>query len=186
MLSVYDADGGFERHIGAPGHGPGQLYLASDAVVDSMGYVLVADTGNNRVQVFDVETGEFAWSFGQLGEEEGDLNAPRSLTIDHEGYVHVVDAGNGRVCVFTPGGRFERCYGGSGDNALVAPRAASIDPLGNSWVSDPVAAVVQVYAPDGSHLARFEALTLDGLQPLRVALTPDDTFYIQVNLVEMD
>lgn len=188
-LAVYDQDGNFERHIGESGALPGQLNGVSDAVVDSQGNIFVADSRNHRVQVFDLDTGEPLWSFGQQGDGDGELNAPRSVTIDREGLVHVVDTGNARVQVFTPGGFFERSYGSrdAGEDSLSSPHAVSVDPLGNSWVSDPIGGHVQVYKPDGSPLLRFGELQVDGfaVQPIRVALTPDNTFYIQVNLVEI-
>lgn len=188
-LGIYDDGGGFLRYIGEAGTGDGQLFGASDAVLDEDGRIFVADGQNHRVQVFD-SGGEFLWSFGHAGSDTEALQSPRSLAFDQDGYLHIVDTGNARVQVFTPGGRFVRSYGsrGTGDGQLESPRSVSIDPLGNAWVADPVGRAVQVYTPDGAPLTRFSNLKIGDIevQPLRAALTPDGTFYVHVNLIRVE
>jgi hypothetical protein len=50
---LMDLDGQYQRQIGAEGQGPGQLHGPRDMAVDSTDRVFVADTGNDRLVVFD-------------------------------------------------------------------------------------------------------------------------------------
>jgi DNA-binding beta-propeller fold protein YncE len=63
--------------------------------------IYVADTGNNRIQVF-TSGGEFLWSWGNKDEspEEERLNNPRDLAVSRQGRIYVVDSRHHRVKMF--------------------------------------------------------------------------------------
>jgi DNA-binding beta-propeller fold protein YncE len=64
--------------------------------------LLVADTGNARVQYFS-DTGAFLRAFPPEGEASG-LVAPRRAIESKKGRVYVADPGAGAVIIFTPSG----------------------------------------------------------------------------------
>ena len=72
----------------------------SGIAVDARGHVFVADTGNNRVQVFD-SAGNFLLKWGVQGDEKGQFNEPRGVAVDKTGArVYAADTGNNRIQVF--------------------------------------------------------------------------------------
>ena len=52
--------------------------------------MFVVDTGNHRVQKFDLK-GKFLLSFGRLGSGDGDFNKPMDLVPDRGGNLYVAD-----------------------------------------------------------------------------------------------
>ncbi|XP_075734293.1 E3 ubiquitin-protein ligase meiotic P26 isoform X4 [Rhipicephalus microplus] len=70
--------------------------------------IIVADTNNHRIQVFD-KAGEFKYTFGIAGKEEGQLWYPRKVAvIKSSGKYVICDRGNerSRMQIFTKGGHF--------------------------------------------------------------------------------
>lgn len=70
--------------------------------------IIVADTNNHRIQVFD-KTGEFKYQFGVPGREEGQLWYPRKVAVMRSsGRFVVCDRGNerSRMQIFTKSGHF--------------------------------------------------------------------------------
>jgi tripartite motif-containing protein 71 len=70
------------------------------------GRIVVADTGNNRVEFYSPTTGNRLGMFGSFGSGNGQLNSPRDIAIDGSGNIYVADAGNSRVQKFTSTGTF--------------------------------------------------------------------------------
>ncbi|HYB76586.1 MAG TPA: phage tail protein [Candidatus Bathyarchaeia archaeon] len=69
--------------------------------------LFVVDSGNNRIQVFDLETfqlveiwGQSDASANQPGSQPGQFNTPWTLAADSAGNVYVVDYGNRRIQKF--------------------------------------------------------------------------------------
>ncbi|MGC8947467.1 MAG: LamG-like jellyroll fold domain-containing protein [Anaerolineae bacterium] len=62
--------------------------------------ILVADSGNNRLQAFDAE-GRFVSAFGSAGSSPGQFNDPQGLAVDSSGRVIVADSGNNRLQVLS-------------------------------------------------------------------------------------
>ncbi|HKJ40039.1 MAG TPA: 6-bladed beta-propeller, partial [Anaerolineales bacterium] len=70
--------------------------------VDDNGHVLVTDTGNKRIVVFD-EDGNYITEFGEAGFDPGQFDEPVGLAIaPNSGTVYVVDTWNQRVQGFAP------------------------------------------------------------------------------------
>jgi sugar lactone lactonase YvrE len=69
--------------------------------VDSQGHVIVADTGNKRIAVFD-EDGNFITEFGSAGLDPGQFDEPVSVAVARNGTVYVTDTWNQRVQSFLP------------------------------------------------------------------------------------
>jgi len=67
---------------------------------DSSGRFLVADSGNNRLQVFDAQ-GNFVSTYGTPGSGPGQFNNPQGLAVDRCGRVIVADSGNNRLQVLS-------------------------------------------------------------------------------------
>jgi sugar lactone lactonase YvrE len=88
-----------------PGEEPGQLDEPLSLSVDDEGNTWVADTGNHRIQKFDVQ-GKFASSFGQQGEIAGQFNYPSNIRLDRQGNIYVADCDGERIQKFDPTGCF--------------------------------------------------------------------------------
>jgi DNA-binding beta-propeller fold protein YncE len=127
------ADGEFVRIVGgASGNGPGQLQLPHGVVVDSRGRVIVGDSDNGRISVFDSE-GRFVetWPFPSRGgmlitsldtvyvsdveanaiqvlrdgapvETIGGLGRVHNISIDSDGVIYAADSLNRTVMKITP------------------------------------------------------------------------------------
>ncbi|MCC6298330.1 MAG: TIGR03663 family protein [Anaerolineales bacterium] len=69
--------------------------------VDSKGRVLVADTGNKRIVVYDVD-GNYVTEFGSGGFDPGQFDEPVGVAVGSDGTVYVTDTWNQRVQSFVP------------------------------------------------------------------------------------
>ena len=119
QVLVYDADTfKFLRAIGKPSgkHDltePGSFSRPTNVAVDKDGNLYVADTFNNRIEIFDAD-GEFIRAFGKAGDGPGYFARPKGVGVDADGHVWVADAVQDRVQVFTPEGRLLIYIGGHG------------------------------------------------------------------------
>ena len=88
-ICIYNADGKFRHKFGTSGTGKGQLKKPYGIATDG-DLILVADAGNNRIQVF-----RYNGTFVSMIESKDDsLNMPCGLLITGDGYVCVADARN--------------------------------------------------------------------------------------------
>jgi DNA-binding beta-propeller fold protein YncE len=69
--------------------------------VDAHGRVLVADTGNKRIVIFD-QDGNYITEFGTSGFDPGQFDEPAAVTVAASGTVYVTDTWNQRVQAFVP------------------------------------------------------------------------------------
>jgi len=75
--------------------------------VDGNGNVLVADTGNKRIVIFDKD-GNYITEFGSAGFDPGQFDEPVGVAVAPSGTVYVTDTWNQRIQAFMPsdGGMF--------------------------------------------------------------------------------
>ncbi|MBU6352324.1 MAG: PKD domain-containing protein, partial [Chloroflexi bacterium] len=129
-----------------------------DIAVDSTGALYLADTGNDRILVFDTN-GTILRQWGGLGSAPGALNKPWGLAIDRNDWVYVADTGNHRIQVFTRMGEFLTEWGkkdanglpaaGTGNGEFNGPASLAFDSIGQLYVSDSNNHRVQVFGYPG-------------------------------------
>lgn len=157
----FDLDGApVGEPIGGRGDAPGKLDTPTGLAFDPSGAILyVSEAGNRRVSAFAADTGAFLFAFGA-----GVLRSPAGLAADGDGDLLVSDAGTRLVHRFRPeprdrprGARPVAAWGrtGAGDGEWTAPQAIAVDARGRVYVSDRATGRCQVFAADGTYLARF-------------------------------
>ena len=90
---------------GKNGTATGQFASTDGLAIDKSGTVYVADTDNNRVQVFSA-TGTFLRKWGSVGDGNGQFHGAEDVDIAPDGTIWVADYGNSRVQQFKPDGTF--------------------------------------------------------------------------------
>ncbi len=119
QVLVYDADTlKLVRKIGTTGHkheltSPGDFAKPAAAAVDAEGNLYVADTYNNRIEIFDAD-GQFISTFGKNGDGPGYFSRPKGVAIDSDGHIWVADGMQDRVQVFNKDGQLLIAFGGHG------------------------------------------------------------------------
>jgi DNA-binding beta-propeller fold protein YncE len=119
QVLVYDADSlKLKRRIGTGGtkHAstdPGDFARPAGVAVDSDGNLYVADTLNNRVEIFDGD-GKFVSTFGKAGDGPGYFSRPKGVAIDSDGHIWVTDGMQDRVQVFNRDAQLLITFGGHG------------------------------------------------------------------------
>jgi|tagenome__1003787_1003787.scaffolds.fasta_scaffold20932212_2 DNA-binding beta-propeller fold protein YncE len=162
VVDVFDADS-FKllRKIGTPGKkhtltAPGTFSLPTGVAVDSDGNVYVADTFNNRVEIFDAD-GKFISTFGKNGDGPQDLERPKAIAVDCDGHIWVADGAQDRVKVFNQEGRLLIYFGQHGEypGRFMGLNGLTIDKNNRVITSEQFPGRVQVfrYTTD----AEFEA-----------------------------
>ncbi len=94
--------------FGQLGPAKGQFNSPHGFCLGSEEEIIIADTNNHRIQIFD-KTGEFKYQFGTPGREEGQLWYPRKVTVMRAtGKFVVCDRGNerSRMQIFNKSGHF--------------------------------------------------------------------------------
>ncbi|XP_026742559.1 RING finger protein nhl-1-like [Trichoplusia ni] len=76
--------------------------------------VIVLDSGNRRVKVYNKHDKSKIIEFGSTGQRKGQFRQPEVLAVDPLGYILVGDSGNCRIQVFKPSGQLVRVFGGLG------------------------------------------------------------------------
>ena len=119
VVLVYDADKlKLLRKIGTPGKNhtltdPGNFAKPTGLAVDKDGNLYVADTLNDRIEVFDADGG-FIRTWGKNGDGPGYFARPKGVAVDSDGHVWVADGMQDRVQVFMPDGQLCITMGGHG------------------------------------------------------------------------
>jgi sugar lactone lactonase YvrE len=119
QVLVYDADSlKLKRRIGTGGQkhaltSPGDFARPSGLAVDHEGNLYVADTLNNRIEVFDGD-GKFVSTYGKEGDGPGYFSRPKGVAIDADGHIWVADGMEDRVQVFNQDWQLLITFGGHG------------------------------------------------------------------------
>lgn len=131
-------------------YGPRNIVLLND------NRLLIADTGNHRVQVYDRD-GNYQNSFGGFGTALGQMYEPVGLGVGVDGTIFLGDTWNGRIQRFNQD--FSAFYDWGlnawrGDTNTQKPYLA-IDSQGRIYITDPDRHRVIVFDANGNYLARF-------------------------------
>lgn len=154
----------YDRTIGAPGFGPGQLFVPQGiGVQDKTGDVFISNGRGlnpdgsfnpnlgNRVEVFSSE-GKYLRSIGTGSQKPGDgFDEPADLKFHPQtGELHVGDVFNSEIDVYNPDtGKFIRSYGKFGGpvegRLFFGPGGLSFDEYGDLYATDFSTDVIKKY-----------------------------------------
>ncbi len=135
-----------DMYVGGPGTEPGLFDGPSGLAVDRSGTIYVADTGNDRIQLFS-SSGNLLGTLDGSAAGLGQFRGPTGVAVDPNGFIHV--AANDRLLVFDSAGGFDRELSVPG---LPSPRWAdvAIDRDGTVYALDAADGLVARFAADGS------------------------------------
>jgi len=178
---AFDTDGRLQTGQANPlgFFGPRNVFVRGERVY-------IADTGNSRVVVTDLQ-GNFVQQWGSAGSAEGQLREPIGLTADRSGRLYVGDTWNGRVQVFQLDEQGEADplpvqsfpIAGWAANTYNDPFIAAA-PDGRLWAAQGARNTLAEYDPAGTLLRTIRSEpALSG--PKGVALSPDGTTLYVVN-----
>lgn len=150
-IKVYSDDGKLLATWGRAGEGPGEfnypthLSYAADAL-------LVADTMNARVQVFDAD-GRAVRQVGKRGRYVGNLVRPKGVASDDEGNIYVIESMHDTLLVFDAEGRLLMPLGGTGPavGSFYLPAGVWVDRQNRVFVADMFNGRISIFQFLGSH-----------------------------------
>lgn len=104
----------------------GEVSEPHDVVFDAAGRLLVADTGNSRLAIYEVagEKGKF------VGEIRGGFSRPEGVAVHPNGRVYVTGAGSGNIVAFNNDQAIASAEG------LSAPHDVVVAADGSIWIAD--------------------------------------------------
>lgn len=135
--------------FGSAGTATGQFDSPGGVAVDKLGQIVVADSGNNRVQL--CQRNGSCTAFGALGSSAGQFSYPLDVAIDDLDRIFVVDTDNDRMQVCSTMGACTAIGGlGSALGRFDAPLSVALAPDGRMAVADQFNGRVQLCTAQGA------------------------------------
>jgi hypothetical protein len=83
------------------------FYMPTAMAFDEEGHIYVLDSGNHRIQKFDVN-GTYVATIGNKGQGPGEFQYPQSIDVDPNGMLYVSESMNRRIQILTPEGEEQK------------------------------------------------------------------------------
>ncbi|GBM64171.1 B-box type zinc finger protein ncl-1 [Araneus ventricosus] len=131
----------------------GQFTEPSGVAVNAQNDIIVADTNNHRIQIFDKE-GRFKFQFGECGKRDGQLLYPnRVAVVKPSGDIIVTERSpTHQIQIYNQYGQFVRKFGA---NILQHPRGVTVDNKGRIIVAECKVMRVIIFDQLGNVLQKF-------------------------------
>lgn len=131
----------------------GQFTEPSGVAVNAQNDIIVADTNNHRIQIFDKE-GRFKFQFGECGKRDGQLLYPnRVAVVRTSGDIIVTERSpTHQIQIYNQYGQFVRKFGA---NILQHPRGVTVDNKGRIVVVECKVMRVIIFDQNGNVLQKF-------------------------------
>ncbi|MBW4628466.1 MAG: scytonemin biosynthesis PEP-CTERM protein ScyF [Brasilonema octagenarum HA4186-MV1] len=171
----------YDRSIGSPGFGPGQLFVPQGIAVDDQGNTLVSNgrgvnpdgTPNynlgNKIEKFS-PSGEYIGAIGSGGTGPGQFDEPTTVDFNPvTGDLYAGDVYNNRINQFDSQGNFIRSFANGEFTPLVpgrlffGPSGVTFDKAGNVYVGDFNGERILKFTPDGQQIGVIGGTTGTGL-----------------------
>lgn len=167
FVNVYSTSTGeYVQSIGSQGTESTNLCHPSDCDITSRGDLVVADAGNDRIQIYSL-SGDHLFGFGEHGSNAGQFNNPQGIGIDRKsGNIFIADTGNSRVVSASISGSWEFSIA----ERLIKPVDVAIDSQRRIWVVDEELGEVLIFDKNG----RFEKSLYDEAFTKPSSITIDD------------
>jgi DNA-binding beta-propeller fold protein YncE len=136
--------------FGTGGSEAGQFGTLRGITIGNNGEVILADAGNERIQVCDM-AGE-CFAFGQPGRPLGYFDNPHGVAVDSAGRIMTIETGNPRVQIFSPEGEFLQVFGsdGTAPGQFRVPAGIWIDPQDRILIADEANDRIQICNDSGT------------------------------------
>lgn len=162
--SFFDAQDSADASSSNPG-----LFYGPRGIAVHENLVYVTDTGNERVQVFDLE-GEFVAMFGTHGSGDGQLLEPVGIAISGD-TVFVADSHNARVARFSPDGEpLDAWAVPAWEGLTFFEPYLTLDSAGHLYATTSTSGQVLVFDENGDAGAPIADETM--LRPYGIAIDP--------------
>ncbi|MDF5708187.1 MAG: scytonemin biosynthesis PEP-CTERM protein ScyF [Nostoc sp. S4] len=160
----------YDRSIGSPGFGPGQLFVPQGIAVDDQGNTYIANgrgvnpdgTPNfnlgDKIEKFS-PSGEYIGAIGSGGTGPGQFDEPTTVDFNPvTGDLYAGDVYNNRINQFDSQGNFIRSFANGeftpriNDRLFFGPSGVTFDKAGNVYVGDFNGERILKFTPDGQQI----------------------------------
>jgi DNA-binding beta-propeller fold protein YncE len=169
----------FVREWGPQGSAAGQLAFPWDLTLDHDGNLVIADTRNRRIQIFDT-AGNLLRGWPLVGVPLTLDDGPTGVAVAANGDLYVVDHSTLAIQIYDGAGNHIGGWGKEGieDDEFLSPRRIDLDADGNVYVTD--GGTVKIFGPTGV----FRDIWRDGVRgaqlsaPNSITISPDGYAYV--------
>ncbi len=155
LIRVVDSNGRWKFAFGEQGSGKGQFRYPLGIDISEDGKVFIADTGNHRIQMFDLK-GAFLGMFPvHSGTGEHPPDPVDILVSNLKNYLYIADNDNHKIRVYNQSGSFEFEWGsfGEGPGAFRYPGMLAINQYNEIFVVDVLNTRAQKFDPFGRYIS---------------------------------
>ena len=155
--------------------GRGELSAPHDVAFDSRGRLLIADTGNHRIVVYDFKG---VFRDGEANAERiavwtDGIDKPEGVAAGTKGRVYVANTGSDTVSMLVDGKQVKRIDGSAGAGPFGRPHDVHVDRAGNVLVVDPGHNRIQVFDAELNYLRQMSGPPHRFNEPKYVAQSED-------------
>lgn len=160
----FSKDGRYAMEFGKPGKGPGEFNTVHSIAIDAKGRIYIADRGNSRIQVFDMN--------GRFLDEWPDIRFPLFIAVSKDQHLWVSDGSNNKILKYSLDGQLLYSWGTFGNRPgdIWGVHNFTVDAEGSFYTAEVFGGRAQKFRPRQGADPKFlvgplqsPGSTLDGL-----------------------